>query len=116
MAEWKDRFRDAVRGFWLDAPREGSHGRPMHGLRELTTRLAGSADLFGHSDPPLLRGPVASVNYVTAHDGFTLADLVAYDHKHNEANGEDNRDGSDHNLSWNLGVEGHAPNGEPGGG
>jgi len=116
MAEWNDRFRDAVRGFWLDAPREGSHGRPMHGLRELTTRLAGSADLFGHSDPPLLRGPVASVNYVTAHDGFTLADLVAYDHKHNEANGEDNRDGSDHNLSWNHGVEGHAPNGEPGGG
>ena len=115
MAEWNDRFRDTVRGFWLDAPREGSHGRPMHGLRELTTRLAGSADLFGHSDPPLLRGPVASVNYVTAHDGFTLADLVAYDHKHNEANGEDGRDGSDHNLSWNHGVEGHAPGSGPDG-
>ncbi|MCA5895188.1 glycogen debranching protein GlgX [Isoptericola sp. NEAU-Y5] len=112
MAEWNDRFRDAARGFWLDAPRQGSHGRDMHGLRELTTRLAGSADLFGHSDPPLMRGPVASVNYVTAHDGFTLADLVAYDHKHNEANGEGNRDGSDHNLSWNHGVEGHAPDGE----
>ncbi|GAA1709065.1 glycogen debranching protein GlgX [Isoptericola hypogeus] len=111
MAEWNDRFRDAARGFWLDAPREGSHGRELHGLRELTTRLAGSADLFGHSDPPLMRGPVASVNYVTAHDGFTLADLVAFDHKHNEANGEDNRDGSDHNLSWNHGVEGHAPDG-----
>ena len=115
MAEWNDRFRDAVRGFWLDAPREGSHGRPMHGLRELTTRLAGSADLFGHSDPPLLRGPVASVNYVTAHDGFTLADLVAYDHKHNEANGEEGRDGTDHNLSWNHGVEGHAPGDVEGG-
>jgi glycogen operon protein len=109
MAEWNDRFRDAVRSFWLDAPRQGSHGREMHGLRELTTRLSGSADLFGHSDPPLMRGPVASVNYVTAHDGFTLADLVAFDHKHNEANGEENRDGSDHNLSWNHGVEGHAP-------
>ncbi|MEL7977069.1 glycogen debranching protein GlgX [Isoptericola sp. F-RaC21] len=116
MAEWNDRFRDAVRGFWLDAPREGSHGRAMHGLRELTTRLAGSADLFGRSDPPLIRGPVASVNYVTAHDGFTLADLVAYDHKHNEANGEENCDGSDHNLSWNHGVEGHAPDGAEGGG
>jgi isoamylase len=115
-AEWNDRFRDAVRGFWLDAPREGSHGRPMRGLRELTTRLAGSADLFGRSDPPLVRGPVASVNYVTAHDGFTLADLVAYDHKHNEANGEENRDGSDHNLSWNHGVEGHAPDGAESGG
>ncbi|MFI2296791.1 glycogen debranching protein GlgX [Isoptericola sp. NPDC019571] len=114
MAEWNDRFRDAARGFWLDAAREGSRGRPMHGLRELTTRLAGSADLFGHSDPPLARGPVASVNYVTAHDGFTLADLVAFDHKHNEANGEDNRDGSDHNLSWNHGVEGHAPGAEDG--
>ena len=113
-AEWNDRFRDAARGFWLDAAREGSHGRPMHGLRELTTRLAGSADLFGHSDPPLVRGPVASVNYVTAHDGFTLADLVAFDHKHNEANGEENRDGSDHNLSWNHGVEGHAPAAEDG--
>ncbi|WP_166849554.1 glycogen debranching protein GlgX [Isoptericola sp. BMS4] len=114
-AEWNDRFRDSVRGFWLDAPRQGSHGHEMRGLRELTTRLAGSADLFGHSDPPLMRGPVASVNYVTAHDGFTLADLVAFDHKHNEANGEGNRDGSDHNLSWNHGVEGHAPDGGAGG-
>ena len=67
----------------------------------------GSVDLFGHSDPPLVRGPSASVNYVTAHDGFTLADLVAYDHKHNAANGEQNRDGSDDNRSWNHGIEGH---------
>jgi glycogen operon protein len=80
----------------------------MDGLRELTTRLAGSADLFGRSDPPLMRGPVASINYVTAHDGFTLADLVSFDHKHNWANGEDNHDGTDNNLSWNHGVEGHA--------
>ncbi|MCL1871597.1 MAG: glycogen debranching protein GlgX [Promicromonosporaceae bacterium] len=107
MAEWNDRFRDAVRGFWLASASAGSHGRPMDGIRELTTRLAGSADLFGHSDPPLVRGPVASVNYVTAHDGFTLADLVAFDHKHNWANGEDNHDGTSNNLSWNHGVEGH---------
>jgi glycogen operon protein len=93
-AEWNDKFRDIVRGFWLDAPRQGSRGQQMRGMRELATRLAGSADLFGHSDPPLVRGPVASINFVTAHDGFTLADLVAYDHKHNWANGEDNRDGS----------------------
>ncbi|AEG44960.1 glycogen debranching protein GlgX [Isoptericola variabilis] len=112
VAEWNDKFRDSVRAFWLDAPRQGSRGQPMHGMRELATRLAGSADLFGHSDPPLVRGPVASINFVTAHDGFTLADLVAFDHKHNWANGEDNRDGHGHNLSWNHGVEGHAPEGD----
>ncbi|WP_418276308.1 glycogen debranching protein GlgX [Isoptericola jiangsuensis] len=112
MAEWNDRFRNAARSFWLEAPKAGSHGEPMHGLRELTTRLAGSADFFGPSDPPLMRGPVASINYVTAHDGFTLADLVSFDHKHNDANGEDNRDGTDDNRSWNHGVEGHAPTGD----
>jgi len=112
MAEWNDRFRDATRTFWLDAPKQGVRGQEMRGLRELATRLAGSADLFGPGDPPLVRGPVASVNYVTAHDGFTLADLVAYDHKHNEANGEDNRDGTDNNLSWNHGIEGHTPSGD----
>ncbi|WP_454043265.1 glycogen debranching protein GlgX [Cellulosimicrobium sp. Marseille-Q8652] len=106
MAEWNDRFRDAVRQFWLADAREASHGRPGHGVRDLATRLAGSADLFGHSHPPLLRGPVASVSYVTAHDGFTLADLVAYDHKHNLANGEGNRDGTNDNRSWNHGLEG----------
>jgi isoamylase len=106
LAEWNDRFRDAVRQFWLADAREASHGRLGHGVRDLATRLAGSADLFGRSDPPLLRGPVASVSYVTAHDGFTLADLVAYDHKHNLANGEDNRDGTSDNRSWNHGLEG----------
>ncbi|MCB7138023.1 glycogen debranching protein GlgX [Cellulosimicrobium marinum] len=106
FAEWNDRFRDAARQFWLADAREASHGRPGHGVRDLATRLAGSADLFGHSDPPLLRGPVASVSYVTAHDGFTLADLVAYDHKHNLPNGEGNRDGTDDNRSWNHGLEG----------
>jgi glycogen operon protein len=112
MAEWNDRFRDAARGFWLEAPKQGARGQEMLGLRDLATRLAGSADLFGPSDPPLVRGPVASVNYVTAHDGFTLADLVAYDHKHNEANGENNRDGTNNNLSWNHGIEGHTPTGD----
>jgi isoamylase len=109
MAEWNDKFRDAMRSFWLVSPREGSRGHEMRGIRSLATRLAGSADLFGQSDPPLARGPVASINFVTSHDGFTLADLVAYDHKHNWANGEDNRDGSGDNKSWNHGVEGHSP-------
>ncbi len=107
MAEWNDRFRDAMRSFWLASAAAGSHGLAMDGVRDLATRLSGSADLFGHSDPPLIRGPVASVNYITAHDGFTLADLVAFDHKHNWANGEDNRDGTTNNLSWNHGIEGH---------
>ena len=91
--EWNDKFRDAVRAFWI------GDGRV---LGEFATRLAGSADLFG----PSRGGATASVNYVTAHDGFTLADLVAYDRKHNEANREENRDGWDANRSWNGGVEG----------
>ncbi|BDZ42997.1 glycogen operon protein GlgX homolog [Paraoerskovia sediminicola] len=107
MGEWNDRFRDAVRQFWLSDPKEASHGRGTAGVRELATRLAGSADLFGHGRMPLARGPVASINMVTAHDGFTMADLVAFDHKHNEANGEDGRDGSNDNRSWNHGVEDH---------
>ncbi len=106
FAEWNDRYRDAVRQFWLTDAGQASHGRPGHGVRELATRLAGSVDLFGYGDPHLVRRPVASVNFITAHDGFTLADLVSYDHKHNEANREDNRDGSGSNNSWNHGVEG----------
>ncbi len=90
--EWNDRFRDATRRFWRgDARLRG----------ELATRLAGSRDLFGSAP-----GSTKSVNYVIAHDGFTLADLVAYIHKHNEANGERNSDGTNDNLSWNHGVEG----------
>ncbi|MGG5258397.1 glycogen debranching protein GlgX [Phycicoccus avicenniae] len=100
--EWNDRFRDTVRRFWVGDVRAAAHGQPSHDARELATRLTGSRDLFGARD----RGPTASVNFVTAHDGFTLADLVTYDHKHNEANGEDNRDGSDGNGSWNHGAEG----------
>jgi isoamylase len=106
MTEWNDRFRNAARSFWLSDPAQAAHGRPGHGVRELATRLAGSADLFGYSDPPLMRGVVASVNFVTAHDGFTLADLVTYEHKNNAPNGENNRDGSDDNRSWNHGIEG----------
>ncbi|GMA30720.1 glycogen debranching protein GlgX [Litorihabitans aurantiacus] len=112
MHEWNDRFRDSVRRFWLADARALAHGQSgtPHDMRDLATRLAGSADMFHHLD----RGPAASINYVTAHDGFTLADLVTYDHKHNEANLEDNRDGSDNNLSWNHGVEGRVPAGAPG--
>jgi isoamylase len=94
-AEWNGKWRDAVRRFW-----RGDAGT----VGELASRLAGSSDLYaaGH------RGPLASVNFVTCHDGFTLNDLVSYEHKHNEANGEQNRDGSDYNLSRNWGVEGPA--------
>ncbi len=91
--EWNDRFRDAQRGFWLD------HGT---GPGEFAHRFAGSSGEFQHSG----RAPTASVNFIAAHDGFTLRDLVSYDHRHNEANGENNRDGSSSNLSRNCGVEG----------
>ncbi|QOR72772.1 glycogen debranching protein GlgX [Ruania alkalisoli] len=106
LAEWNDQFRDAIRTFWIADAAAAVHGNSGNDLRDLATRLAGSADLFAHDPPPDGRGPVSAVNYVTAHDGFTLADLVAYDHKHNDANGEDNQDGSDHNISWNHGEEG----------
>ncbi|HET7307158.1 MAG TPA: glycogen debranching protein GlgX [Gammaproteobacteria bacterium] len=92
-SEWNDRYRDTVRRFW-----RGDEGM----LPELATRITGSADLFDHDG----RRPRASVNFITAHDGFTLTDLVSYSHKHNEANGEDNRDGRDDALSANYGVEG----------
>jgi glycogen operon protein len=102
FGEWNDRFRDSVRSFWLPDVARSAHGQPGHGVRELATRLAGSQDLFGARD----RGPIASVNYVAAHDGFTLADTTAYERKHNGANGEGNRDGHGDNRSWNHGVEG----------
>ena len=102
FAEWNDRFRDTVRTFWLPDVERSAHHEPGHGVRDLATRLAGSHDLFGAHD----RGPIASVNYVAAHDGFTLADTTSYAHKHNGANGEGNRDGHDDNRSWNHGVEG----------
>jgi glycogen operon protein len=91
--EWNGKYRDCVRHFW-----RGDGGT----VAELATRLAGSSDLYAHNG----RRPYASINFVTSHDGFTLHDLVSYGHKHNEANGEDNRDGDNHNISWNCGVEG----------
>ena len=92
-SEWNDRYRDAVRDAW-----RGQAG----GVRELAYRLSGSSDLYNVDG----RSPSASVNYVTAHDGFPLRDLTTYERKHNAANGEDNRDGDAHNRSWNCGVEG----------
>jgi isoamylase len=93
--EWNGKYRDTVRDFWRG---EAS------ALPEFASRLTGSADLYATSG----RRPVASINFATCHDGFTLTDLVSYDRKHNEANGEDNRDGTDDNRSWNCGVEGPA--------
>jgi glycogen operon protein len=92
-SEWNGKYRDTVRDFW-----RGTGGK----LGDLAERLCGSSDLYDHEG----RKPHASINFVTAHDGFTLADLVTYEQKHNEANGEDNRDGTDDNRSWNCGVEG----------
>ena len=93
FAEWNDRFRDGVRTFWLPDVERSARREPGRGVRELATRLSGSRDLFGARD----RGPVASINYVAAHDGFTLADTTTYERKHNSANGEGNRDGHDDN-------------------
>jgi isoamylase len=91
--EWNGKYRDTVRDFWRGEPAT---------IGEFAARLTGSADLYEHSG----RRPVASINFVTAHDGFTLLDLVSYNDKHNEANGENNKDGTDDNRSWNCGVEG----------
>ena len=111
MAEWNDRFRDSIRTFWLTDAERAQHKKVGHGVQDLATRLAGSSDVFGHGDPPLSRGPVASINFVTAHDGFTLADLTAYRDKRNEANGEGGADGSPNNGSWNHGAEGPTDDG-----
>jgi isoamylase len=91
--EWNGKYRDTVRRFWRG---DG------HTMGELATRLTGSSDLYGNTG----RKPIASINFVTCHDGFTLTDLVSYERKHNEANGEGNRDGNDQNDSWNCGAEG----------
>lgn len=107
FSEWNDRFRDSARGFWLADFAAQAAGRPCGGAGDLATRLAGSADLF-HRAKGAERGVRASINYVASHDGFTLADLTTYDHKHNMANLESNHDGTDNNLSWNHGVEGSA--------
>ncbi len=93
-SEWNGRYRDTVRDFWRGADRT---------MADFSYRLTGSSDLYGRGAG---RRPHASVNFVTAHDGFTLTNLVSYDRKHNEANGEENRDGTDDNRSWNSGAEG----------
>jgi glycogen operon protein len=92
-SEWNGKFRDTVRGFW-----KGDEGR----IGEMAYRLTGSPDLYEHDG----RRPYASINFITAHDGFTLNDLVSYNEKHNEANGDGNKDGDNNNQSWNWGVEG----------
>ncbi|VEI12496.1 glycogen debranching protein GlgX [Trueperella bialowiezensis] len=92
--EWNGDYRDTMRDFWRGEPSV---------LSEFASRFAGSSDLYEHSG----RRPFASINFITAHDGFTLRDLVSYNHKHNDANGEDGADGENHNRSWNHGVEGH---------
>jgi isoamylase len=92
--EWNGKYRDTMRDFWR------SH---QIGIGEFATRFGGSSDLYGGAER---RRPTASVNFITVHDGFTLADLVSYNSKHNEANGENNRDGTDDNRSWNCGAEG----------
>jgi glycogen operon protein len=91
--EWNGKYRDTVRDYWRGEPAS---------LAEFASRISGSSDLYAHS----ARRPTASINFVVAHDGFTLRDLVSYERKHNEANGENNADGESHNRSWNCGVEG----------
>lgn len=98
-SEWNDRFRDTVRSFWL---------QPDKNRGAFASQLAGASEQFHHDG----RNPQASINFITSHDGFTLNDLVSYNGKHNEANGEDNRDGNNNNLSWNAGAEG--PTGDAG--
>ncbi len=101
-SEWNDGFRDRMRNFWLrDIARGRADGIPSEGIGSLARRLAGSNHVF-----TLERGPLASINFITAHDGFTVADLVSYDDKHNHGNGEHNNDGSNDNKSYNHGVEG----------
>jgi isoamylase len=97
-AEWNGKYRDAMRSFW-----KGDEGK----IGEVAYRLTGSPDLYQHDG----KRPYASINFITAHDGFTLTDLVSYNEKHNEANGEKNHDGDNNNHSWNHGVEG--PSGDP---
>src|ERR1700730_6947888 len=98
--EWNGKYRDSMRDFW--------RSQKVGGIAEFATQFAGSSDLYRGDR----RRPTASVNQITVHDGFTLRDLVSYDSKHNEANGESNRDGTDDNRSWNCGAEG--PTDDPG--
>jgi isoamylase len=113
LAEWNDRYRDELRTLWLADAARDVRGEAGRGVRDLATRLSGSQDLFDAFD----RGPTASINYVAAHDGFTLADSTAYERKHNLGNGEDNRDGHGDNRSWNhgslLGLDAEGTSADP---
>ncbi len=100
--EWNDHYRDSLRQFWLTNPARGF----SQGVGDVASRLSGSHDVF------YFRGPTSSINFITAHDGFTLNDLVSYEAKHNDPNQEDNRDGTDSNRSWNVGVEGETKDAE----
>ncbi len=105
-SEWNDRFRNRARDFWLrDIADTRVHGAATNGLGSFASKISGSSNIYAHD-----RGPLAGVNFITAHDGFTLADVVSYDAKHNLRNGEDNRDGTDDNRSFNHGVEGPTDN------
>jgi glycogen operon protein len=107
-SEWNDDYRDRARNFWLtDIAATRAIGAAPIGIGQLATKLSGSSGTFSPE-----RGPLASVNFITAHDGFTAADLVSYNQKHNLGNGENNRDGTDNNPSFNYGVEG--PSYDPG--
>ncbi len=96
-AEWNDKYRDNIRRFWKG---------DSYQIAEMASRLTGSSEIFNHVG----RGISSSINFITAHDGFTLRDVVSYNHKHNQANGEGNRDGTDSNWSWNSGAEGESDN------
>ncbi len=104
--EWNDRYRDSVRKFWLGDVANARHsGRHDNGVQELAGRISGSQDMISDGE-----GPIGTVNFITAHDGFCLADLVSYNVKHNSANGEGNRDGANNNISFNHGSEGDTAN------
>ncbi len=103
--EWNDRYRDRMRSFWLTDLAAARDGHAGSGIGRFATRLAGSSNTFSQE-----RGPLASLNFITAHDGFTMADLTAYNVKHNVGNGESNRDGTDSNNSFNHGIEGPTRN------
>lgn len=104
--EWNDRYRDSIRKFWLGDVANARHsGKHENGVQELAGRISGSQDIIRDCE-----GPVGTVNFITAHDGFCLADLVSYNVKHNSANGEGNRDGANNNISFNHGIEGETPN------
>lgn len=109
FSSWNDHYRDSLRQFWLvDAGTQSRGIARGGGPFDLATRLSGSQDLYGHMGEQATGATRRSINFITAHDGFTMADLTCYDHKHNAANLEENRDGTNHNLSWNHGFEGRS--------